>query len=124
MTKKELDLTNADDLKTFHDAVKKLKDIEWFERLLGFLGFEEDVLDRLDKFADETYEEAHKDDEPEFVRPSSQLSTEQGLQLHKLVQEYVDTMIKPYAPKNINKDTMNDAYAGLYEFAAWILNKR
>lgn len=123
MIKKELDLTNADDLKTFHDAVKKLKDIEWFEGLLALLGADEDILDRIDKFADKAYEEAHKNDEPEFVRPSSQISTEQGLQLHKLVQEYVDTMIKPYAPKNIDTDTMNDAYAGLYEFAAWILNK-
>lgn len=124
MINKVLDLTKEDDLKTFHDAIKNLKDIEWFGNVLELFGVDESILDRLDKFADKAYEEAHKDDEPIVPeRPSEKLTTEQGLQIHKLVQEYVDTMIKPYNDGKLTDQQINDAYAGLYEFAAWILNK-
>ena len=54
-------------------------------------------------------------------RPSSKLTTEQGLKLHKLVQEYVDTMIKPYNNGQLTQEQINDDYAGLYEFASWVL---
>ena len=54
-------------------------------------------------------------------RPSSKLTTEQGLKLHKLVQEYVDTMIKPYNNGRLTQEQINDDYAGLYEFASWVL---
>ena len=69
-----------------------------------------------------------KSEEPkkeEIHRPSQDISTEAGLQIHKLVQEYVDTMIKPYNPKvgGLTTKQINDAYAGLYEFAAWLYNK-
>lgn len=62
--------------------------------------------------------------EVKFERPSSKLTTEQGLQLHKLTQEYVDTMVKPYAKNHMSEQAINDAYVGLYEFAAWILLKK
>ena len=64
-----------------------------------------------------------KESEPEFKRPSELLTISQKLQLHKLVQEYVDTAIKPFNNGILSNDQINDAYAGLYEFAAWILNK-
>ena len=61
----------------------------------------------------------------EIHRPSQDVSVEAGLQIHKLVQEYIDTMIKPYNPKvgGLSTEQINDAYAGLYEFACWIFNK-
>lgn len=59
----------------------------------------------------------------EFKRPSELLTIPQKLQLHKLVQEYVDTTIKPFNKGVLTNDQINDAYAGLYEFGAWILNK-
>ncbi len=59
-----------------------------------------------------------------FARPSQKLSINQKLQLHKIVQEYIDTMIKPYNKGNVlTNEQINDAYAGLYEFAAWIMNR-
>ena len=68
-------------------------------------------------------EKSKKKEEPKFVRPSTKLTTEQGLQLHKLVQEYVDTMIKPMSKGMVSDEIINDAYVGLYEFAAWLLLK-
>lgn len=69
-----------------------------------------------------------KSEEPkkeEIHRPSQDISVEAGLQIHKLVQEYIDTMVKPYNPKvgGLSTQQINDAYAGLYEFACWIFNK-
>ena len=69
-----------------------------------------------------------KSEEPkkeEIHRPSQDISVEAGLQIHKLVQEYIDTMVKPYNPKvgGLSNQQINDAYAGLYEFACWIFNK-
>ena len=64
-----------------------------------------------------------EDDDPKFKRPSELLSIDQKLQLHKIVQEYVDTMIKPFNKGLLSSNQINDAYAGLYEFAAWIMNR-
>lgn len=63
------------------------------------------------------------EDIKEFKRPSELLSINQKLQLHKLVQEYVDTTIRPFNKGVLTNDQINDAYAGLYEFGAWILNR-
>lgn len=59
----------------------------------------------------------------DFTRPSELLSIDKKLTLHKIVQEYIDTMIKPYNHGTLTNDQINDAYAGLYEFGAWVLNK-
>ena len=76
---------------------------------------DEDLLD----FDDEEPESEPK----KFIRPSELLNVNQKLQLHKIVQEYVDTMIKPYNKGALTTQQINDAYAGLYEFAAWVMNK-
>lgn len=62
-------------------------------------------------------------EEKKFKKPSEDLTISQKLQLHKIVQEYVDTMIKPYNNGSLTNQQINDAYAGLYEFAAWVMNK-
>ena len=41
----------------------------------------------------------------------------------ELHQKYVDTMVKPYNNGLLTNQQINDAYAGLYEFAAWVMNK-
>ena len=69
-----------------------------------------------------------KSEEPkkeEIHRPSQDISVEAGLQIHKLVQEYIDTMIKPYNPKvgGLTIEQINNSYAALYEFACWVYNK-
>ena len=72
---------------------------------------------------EEDHTEEPEDETSKFIRPSQNLSVQQKLQLHKIVQEYIDTMIKPFNNGHLTNDQINDAYAGLYEFAAWIMNK-
>ena len=61
-------------------------------------------------------------DEEPIKRPSEQIdNVDAKLQIHRLVAEYSDTYIKPYISNDEKgKKLINDAYAGLYEFACWI----
>lgn len=121
----KLDLTNKEDVQKFHEKINELRENDTFLSLAKLFGYDlVDELDALDEFADKAYEKAHENDNKHIDRPSAKLTAEQGLQVHKLVQEYVDTMIKPYNDGRLSNDQINDAYAGLYEFAAWILNKK
>lgn len=123
-----LDLTKKEDVEKFHEKINELRENEAFLTLTRIFGYDlTDELDELDKFADNTFqkaEEKRKQEEKKIERPSAKLTTEQGLQIHKLVQEYVDTMVRPFNNGVLSNAQINDAYAGLYEFAAWILNKK
>ena len=124
----KLDLTKKEDVEKFHEKINELRENEAFLTLTRIFGYDlTDELDELDKFADNTFqkaEEKRKQEEKKIERPSTKLTTEQGLQIHKLVQEYVDTMVRPFNNGVLSNAQINDAYAGLYEFAAWILNKK
>lgn len=124
----KLDLTKKEDVEKFHENINELRENEAFLTLTRIFGYDlTDELDELDKFADNTFqkaEEKRKQEENKIERPSTKLTTEQGLQIHKLVQEYVDTMVRPFNNGVLSNAQINDAYAGLYEFAAWILNKK
>ena len=124
----KLDLTKKEDIEKFHEKINELRENEAFLTLTRIFGYDlTDELDELDKFADNTFqkaEEKRKQEEKKIERPSTKLTTEQGLQIHKLVQEYVDTMVRPFNNGVLSNDQINDAYAGLYEFASWILNKK
>ena len=123
-----LDLTKKEDVEKFHEKINELRENEAFLTLTQIFGYDlTDELDELDKFADNTFqkaEEKRKQEEKKIERPSTKLTTEQGLQIHKLVQEYVDTMVRPFNNGVLSNAQINDAYAGLYEFAAWIINKK
>ena len=123
-----LDLAKKEDVEKFHEKINELRENEAFLTLTQIFGYDlTDELDELDKFADNTFqkaEEKRKQEEKKIERPSTKLTTEQGLQIHKLVQEYVDTMVRPFNNGVLSNDQINDAYAGLYEFASWILNKK
>ena len=123
-----LDLAKKEDVEKFHEKINELRENEAFLTLTQIFGYDlTDELDELDKFADNTFqkaEEKRKQEEKKIERPSTKLTTEQGLQIHKLVQEYVDTMVRPFNNGVLSNAQINDAYAGLYEFAAWILNKK
>lgn len=105
---KKLHESNKDRKEIVKDAVKQM---------------ERTVIDHSEE--DDDPDEVHEEPETtkEFKRPSELLTIPQKLQLHKLVQEYVDTTIKPFNKGVLTNDQINDAYAGLYEFGAWILNK-
>ena len=124
----KLDLTKKEDVEKFHEKINELRENAEFLTLAQIFGYDlTDELDELDKFADNTFqkaEEKRKQEEKKIERPSAKLTTEQGLQIHKLVQEYVDTMVRPFNNGVLSNAQINDAYAGLYEFAAWILNKK
>ena len=124
----KLDLTKKEDVEKFHEKINELRENEAFLTLAQIFGYDlTDELNELDKFADNTFqkaEEKRKQEEKKIERPSTKLTTEQGLQIHKLVQEYVDTMVRPFNNGVLSNAQINDAYAGLYEFAAWILNKK
>ena len=123
-----LDLTKKEDVEKFHENINELRENAAFLTLAQIFGYDlTDELNELDKFADNTFqkaEEKRKQEEKKIERPSTKLTTEQGLQIHKLVQEYVDTMVRPFNNGVLSNDQINDAYAGLYEFASWILNKK
>lgn len=115
----KLNLADPKDNKKFRELVSDLQENQLFTSLIQLLGFDADEFaESLNSIADAALPEQKK-----IPRPSEKLSTEIGLQIHKLVTEYVDTMIKPYVNKEMSKEVINDAYAGLYEFAAWIYTK-
>ena len=124
----KLDLTKKEDVEKFHEKINELRENAACLTLAQIFGYDlTDELNELDKFADNTYqkaEEKRKQEEKKIERPSTKLTTEQGLQIHKLVQEYVDTMVRPFNNGVLSNEQINDAYAGLYEFASWILNKK
>lgn len=95
-----LDLTKKEDVEKFHEKINELRENEAFLTLTQIFGYDlTDELDELDKFADNIFqkaEEKRKQEEKKIERPSTKLTTEQGLQIHKLVQEYVDTMVRPF----------------------------
>ena len=137
----KLDLTKEADLEKFKKTINDLKSNKLFSSMISlFVG--EDVLDNfLDNaltIGQSIYDKAHevpveeekeeekeeKKEETTIPRPSVNLSVEAGLQIHRLVQEYVDTMIKPYAKGIMNDKQINDAYAGIYEYSAWLYNHK
>lgn len=138
------DITTKQGLQDFDDYIYRLDDytVSLLEAFKSFLGIDKDVdvIDGLSELAHDVYNAANpkkeverkvvdhteleeKDDRKTFNRPSENLNVDQKLQLHKLVQEYVDTMIKPFNNGQLKDSQINDAYAGLFEFAAWVLNK-
>lgn len=66
------------------------------------------------------------EDEPKSILPSANISNiDTKMQIHRLTQEYVDTMLKPYMEKGPNTtNNINNAYTALFEFACWIFNHK
>lgn len=130
---KEYDLTTKEGHQEFKKQVEELKQNETFKSLLNIFDVDsDDLLNTMDELADSIYEDCKDEDvkdsdnsikEEHFVRPSELLDYDHQMQLHKITQQYIDEMIKPYNNGKLTDEQINDAYAGLYEFAAWIMNK-
>lgn len=130
---KEYDLTSKEGYNEFKKQINELKENKTFHNLLNIFDVDSnDLLKTINDLADSIYEENEHNDSTEikkenekkhFVRPSEKLDYDHQLQLHKIVQEYIDTMIKPFNNGTLTDEQINDAYAGLYEFAAWVMNK-
>lgn len=130
---KSLELKTDKGLKEYNDLLDNLKESDYS----GILGNLVDELKEIglsihNKFKDIEKEQKsteidrnlidHSEGE-DFKLPSELLSIDKKLTLHKIVQEYIDTMIKPYNKGVLTNKQINDAYAGLYEFGAWVLNR-
>ena len=141
-TIKTFDITTKEGYEGFKNAIDELKDSgsslfesfginmnEWLDNIekIGTKIYEYNKEDKksetnqIDRKVIDHSEET--DDITNFKRPSELLSIQQKLQLHKIVEEYVNTMIRPYNNDVLTNEQINDAYAGLYEFAAWIMNR-
>lgn len=143
---KEIDLTKKEDCEYLLNTINELKENPLFNFLGSLFGLDEESLNKVTKKIEDAEEAITKkekqeekkpvqkvvidksiEEEPKktIERPSQKIDVNAGLQIHKLVQEYIDTMIKPYNPKvgGLTTEQVNDAYAGLYEFACWIYNK-
>ena len=131
----KLDLGKDEDYAKFNNLVDECKKVcndddstsvltkQLFETLFGF--DMNDIVDDIKKAGDEIHEQAVKErakDEnkvPEL--PSKNTPFDKQVQLHKIVGEYVDTYIRPYG--KMDTKVVDDVYAGLFEFACWIMNR-
>lgn len=139
-TVKTYDLTTEEGLKGFNEQLDTLEEADL--ELLNLFGINsKDWIKGMRDIGKKIYDNANKEVEEkkqpkqierkeidhtigkEFKRPSELLTVDQKLQLHKIVQEYVDKMIKPYNNGLLSTNQINDAYAGLYEFGAWVLKR-
>ena len=131
----KLDLGKDEDYAKFNkyvDECKKVCDNDdstsnltrlLFETLFGF--DMKDIVDDIKKAGDEIHEQAVKERKKEEKKvpdlPSKSTPMDKQLQLHKIVGEYVDTYIRPYG--KMDKKVVDDVYAGLFEFACWVMNR-
>ena len=140
-SKNVIDLSTKEGLDKFNSYLDALKNNDFGKTLLE--SFTGENIDSLKNLAKTYYNACNKDDgakideslkevkdnkkdvedEVEFERPSKNIDVNIGLQIHKIVQEYIDTMVKPYVKGRMSEESINDAYVGLYEFACWVYNK-
>lgn len=111
---------------------------------------DDDLLNEAEEYADDVLEESKEievenqcsicekeycdncpffedvEEDSKLTRPSELLdNTDAKLQIHRLVNEYCEEYINPYVSNDTKgKELANNAYAGLFEFACWIFNKK
>ena len=131
----KLDLSNDEDYAKFNKYVDECKKIcndddstsvltkQLFETLFGF--DMNDIIDEIKKAGDDIHEQAVKERTKEEKKvpelPSNSTPFDKQVNLHKIVGEYVDTYIRPYG--KMDTKVVDDVYAGLFEFACWIMNR-
>lgn len=89
------DLTTKEGLDKYNEQLDELEDSDLSVlKLFGLNG--DEIIDKLRKIGKAVYENNNKEEkeEPKFTRPSDLLSVDKKLQIHKIVQEYVDTGIR------------------------------
>ena len=135
----KLDLSKDEDYAKFNEYVdecKKICDsddsISNLTKLMfeQFFGFDmNDVIDDIKKAGDEIHEQTVKERAKDEMNketnvpdlPSNSTPLDRQIHLHKIVGEYVDTYIRPYG--KMDTKVVDDVYAGLFEFACWIMNR-
>ena len=131
----KLDLGKDEDYAKFNNLVDECKKIcndddstsvltkQLFDTLFGF--DMNDIIDDIKKAGDDIHEQAVKERTKEEKKvpelPSKSTPFDKQVNLHKIVGEYVDTYIRPYG--KMDTKVVDDVYAGLFEFACWIMNR-
>ena len=131
----KLDLGKDEDYAKFNNLVDECKKVcndddstsvltkQLFETLFGF--DMNDIIDDIKKAGDDIHEQAVKERTKEEKKvpelPSNSTPFDKQVNLHKIVGEYVDTYIRPYG--KMDTKVVDDVYAGLFEFACWIMNR-
>lgn len=131
----KLDLGKDEDYAKFNNLVDECKKVcndddstsvltkQLFETLFGF--DMNDIIDDIKKAGDDIHEKAVKERKKEENKvpelPSKSTPFDKQAHLHKIVEEYVDTYIRPYG--KMDTKVVDDVYAGLFEFACWIMNR-
>ena len=135
---KVYDLSTDEGIKGYNKQLDKLSETDL--DFLNYFGIDtKKLIKEMRNLGNHIYESNKEDETPvqqqldrktvdhtdteKIERPSDKLSVDQKLQLHKITQEYVDTMIRPYSKGKLTNNQINDAYAGLFEFAAWIMKR-
>lgn len=131
MIEKEVyDLSTEEGLTKFNEALDEISNTG--KNVFDIFGLNGDsIVEYLRNLGNDLHEQINKEnkkeepkkEEPKFIRPSDSLSTDKKLQIHHIVEEYVNTMIKPFNKGVLTDNQINDAYAGLFEFACWIMNR-
>ena len=120
------DLTTDEGFNNYNEQLDELSK-KMHSDLLKYLGInQKELIKNLKNLGEKIHNASKKEEEkkePKFARPSDLLSVDKKLQIHKIVQEYIDTMIKPFNNGKLTNDQINDAYAGLFEFACWVMNR-
>ena len=135
---KVFDLTTDEGFEGYNEQLKELsKQLD--SNIFKYLGInQETLINGLKQIGEEIHNASKKEnnkiekpidtkqkekEESKFTRPSDLLSVDKKLQIHKIVQEYVDTMVKPFNNGQLTDNQINDAYVGLFEFACWVMNR-
>lgn len=119
------DLTTDEGFNSYNEQLDELSK-KMNSDILKYLGInQKELIKNLKNLGEKIHNASKKEEkkEPKFTRPSDSLSVDKKLQIHKIVQEYIDTMIKPFNNGKLTNDQINDAYAGLFEFACWVMNR-
>ena len=132
---KKYDFTNKEDVDEFCKVCDDLKKNSFVSAFLNMLyDGKEDYLDDLKNLVHQYYEKSQKEQEPKSIEKPveekkvttdhEELPVESKLQIHKLVQEYIDKVIKPQVAGQVSTDALNDAYAAFYDFSCWLMSHK
>jgi len=121
----QLDFTKKEDIDKLDNAIKILKENEFFSNLFGKDMFD-GIQEKAHKIYNESVEEKKRKEEEERrkkypIRPQLTVSENIKNNITNLACEYLNTMILPYA--NLKEKQVEDILNGLIDFGCWVYNK-
>lgn len=133
-----LDLKNENDYKKYNELIDNIESLmPECSLIMKLFGFENDICEKFREIGklihDNNIDNAISSNNnsntnnvvTKAILPSSNIENiDVKMQIHRLTQEYIDTMMKPYLEKSEKTSKeLNNAYTALFEFACWIYNK-